>query len=173
MDKLYNNYYVEARLNDDIIYENQGDKDTVELLTKSRFNKKRYSKLSQQIFNDMMLLSGMVKKRNLKSKLIGTSNIILNNNDREKRIRLLRGSIMAGNDNQKLLEELAELTNQENVVQNKSVDDIYKDLKTLTPMLKTSQGDENVYNSVYNIIDYLRSNQHITRDQYNKFIKNI
>ena len=41
MDKLYNNYYVEARLNDQIIYENQGDKDTVLLLTKSRSNKKK------------------------------------------------------------------------------------------------------------------------------------
>ena len=53
MDKLYNNYYLEARLNDDIIYENQGDKDTIELLTKGRINKKKiYSKLSQDIFND-------------------------------------------------------------------------------------------------------------------------
>ena len=39
MDKLYNNYYVEARLNDNIIYENQGDKDTIELLSKGRINK--------------------------------------------------------------------------------------------------------------------------------------
>ena len=41
MDKLYNNYYVEAWYDNDIIYENQGDKDTVELLTKGRINKKR------------------------------------------------------------------------------------------------------------------------------------
>ena len=41
MDKLYNNYFVEARLNDDILYKNQGDKDTVELLTKGRINKKK------------------------------------------------------------------------------------------------------------------------------------
>ena len=65
MDKLFNNYYVEAWFNDDIIYENQGDKDTVELLTKARINKKKkYSKLSQQIVNDMITLSGMIKKRN-------------------------------------------------------------------------------------------------------------
>ena len=172
MDKLYNNYYVEARLNNDIIYENQGDKDTVELLTKGRINKKKkYSKLSQQIFNDMITLSGMIKKRNSKSKLIGSSNIIFNDKDLQKRMALLRGSIIAGNDNPKLLKELSELTNQENIVQNKSVNDLYNNLKTLTPMLKTSQGNANVYNNVYNIIDYLRTNRHITRDQYHKFIK--
>ena len=117
-----------------------------------------------------MVLSGMVKKRNGKSKLIGSSNIILNDKGLRKRISLLRGSIIAGNDNSKLLKELAQLTNQENVVQDKSVDDIYKDLKTLTPMLKASKGDENVYNRVHNIVDYLRSNRHISREQYNKFI---
>ena len=172
MDKLYNNYYVEAKLGDDIIYKNQGDKDTLELLTKSRINKKKkYSKISQQILNDMIILSGMVKNKNNKSRLLGESNIILNNEDRRKRIDLLRGSIIAGNDKEKMNNELKHLTNQENVIQNKSVDDLYKDLKTLTPMLKTSQGDENVYNYVYNIIDYLRTNRHITRDQYHKFIK--
>ena len=172
MDKLYNNYYVEAWLNDDIIYENQGDQDTVELLTKGRINKKKkYGKLSQQIFNDMITLSGMVKKRNGKNKLIGESNIILNDNDKKKRVALIRGSIMVGNDNPKLLKELSVLTNQENVTQNKSVDDLYKDLKSLTLMVKTSEGSENVHNHVYNIIDYLRTNKHISHEQYHKDIK--
>ena len=172
MDKLYNNYYVEAWFDNNIIYQNQGDKDTMQLLTKGRIDKrKKYSKLSQQIFNDMITLSGMVKKRNGKNKLIGQSNIILNENDRKKRIMLLRSSIIAGNDNKKMQNELARLTNQENVTQDKSIDDIYKDLKTLTPILKTSQGDENVYNHVYNIIDYIRSNKHISREQYHKYIK--
>ena len=172
MDKLFNNYYVEAWYGDNILYENQGDKNTVELLTKGRINKKKkYSKLSQQIFNDMMILSGMIKKRNGKNKLLGSSNIILNENDLQKRIALLRGSIIAGNDNMKLQQELAKLTNQENVTQNKSIDNLYNDLKTLTPLLKTSQGDENVHNQVYNIIDYLRTNRHISRDQYHKYIK--
>ena len=67
--------------------------------------------------------------------------------------------------------ELARLTNQENVTQNKTLDDLYKNLKVLTPMLKTSQADENVHNQIYNIIDYLRSNRHISRDQYHKYIK--
>ena len=173
MDLLYNNYYVQAWYNDDIIYENQGDKDTVELLTKGRINKhKKYSKLSQQILNDMITLSGMVKKRNGKNKLLdGSSNIILSNEDLKKRIQLLRGSILAGNDNQKLQNELSRLTNQENVTKNKSVDDLYQKLKTLTSMKKTSEYNENVHNQIYNIIDYLRSNRYITRDQYHKYIK--
>ena len=172
MDKLNNNYYVEAWYDDHVIYENQGDKDTYDLLTKGRINKKKkYSKLSQQIFNDMVILSGMVKKRNGKNKLLGTSNIILNENDLKKRIALLRGSVIAGNDNKKIQQELASLSSQKDVVQNKSIDDLYNDLKTLTPILKTSQGDENVHNQVYNIIDYLRTNRHISRDQYHKYIK--
>ena len=173
MDKLYNNYYVEAWYGDNILYENQGDKDTVELLSKSRINnKKKYTELSKQIFNDMMMLSGMVKKRNGKNKLLkGESNIILNDSDRKKRISLIRGSIIAGNDNKKLAKELSVLTNQENVTQNKSITDLYNDLKILTPILKTSEGDENVHNQVYNIIDYLRTNRHISRDQYHKYIK--
>ena len=172
MDKLFNNYYVEAWYDDRVIYENQGDKDTVELLTKGRINKKKkYSKISQQIFNDMVILSGMVKKRNGKNKLLGSSNIILNENDLKKRIALLRGSVIAGNDNKKIQQELASLSSQKDVVQNKSIDNLFTDLKTLTPILKTSQGDENVHNQVYNIIDYLRTNRHISRDQYHKYIK--
>ena len=173
MDKLYNNYYVEAWFDGSIIYENQGDFDTKELLVKGRINKKKkYSKLSQQIFNDMITLSGMIKKRNGKNKLlIGSSNIILNEDDRQKRIELLRGSIIAGNDNNKIYNELSKLTNQENVTQNKTVNDLYKTLKTLTPLIKTSKADVNTHNQVYNIIDYLRSNKYISRDQYHKYIK--
>ena len=172
MDKLFNNYYVEAWYNDSVVYENKGDKDTVELLTKGRINKKKkYSKLSKQIFNDMMTLSGMIKKRNGKNKLLGSSNIILNENDLKKRIALLRGSIIAGNDNKKLQQELSRLTNQENVTQDKTIDSLFNELKNMTPLLKTSQGDENAHNQVYNIIDYLRTNRHITRDQYHKYIK--
>ena len=172
MDKLFNNYYVEAWYDDRVIYENQGDKDTIELLTKGRINKKKkYSNLSKQIFNDMVTLSGIVKKRNGKNKLLGSSNIILNDNDRKKRISLIRGSIIAGNDNPKLLNELSVLTNQQNIIKDKSVDDVYKKLKTLTSILKTSKSDENVNNQVYNIIDYLRTNRHISRDQYHKYIK--
>ena len=165
-----NEMIVEAKLDDDILYTNKADHDTIDILTK-RFNpKKKYSKLSKQIFNDLNQLSGMVKKRNGKSKLIGSS-IILNEKDRQKRINLLRGSIIAGNHNQKLHNELSQLTNQDNVIQNKTVHDLYDNLKTLTPILKTRQGNEDVYNRVYNIIDYLRSNRHISKDQYHKYIK--
>ena len=61
MDKLINEMIIEARLGDDILYTNKGDRDTIDILTK-RFNpKKKYSKVSQQIFNDLNQLSGMVK----------------------------------------------------------------------------------------------------------------
>ena len=78
----------------------------------------KYSKLSKQSFNDLNLLSVMVKKRNGKRKLIGKS-IILNEKDRQKRINLLRASIIAENNNQTMHRELSELTNQEINTENK------------------------------------------------------
>ena len=113
----------------------------------------------------------MVKQRNGKTKLIGKS-IILNEKDRRKRINILRASIIAGNDNKKMHQELSELTNQE-INKDKKPEDLLQDLQSLTPILKTSIADENVKNRVYNIIDYLRSNQLISRSQYHKYIKKI
>ena len=114
----------------------------------------------------------MANKRNRKSKLIGNA-IILNDKDRDKRINSLRGSIMVGNDNKKIHEELKELTNQDTNTYNKIPNDLYTDLKNLTPILKTSNATQNVHNRVYNIIDYLRGNKYITREQFHKCIKSI
>ena len=113
----------------------------------------------------------MIKKRNGKTKLIGSSDIILNEKDQLKRVKLLRASVIAGNDNKKMNDELSHLTNQENIIQNKTVDDLYNNLKGLTKILKTSKASEDVHNRVYNIIDYLRSNRYIKRDQYHDYIK--
>ena len=99
MEKLLNELVIEATIDADIIYTNKADLDTIDILTKRYNPKKKYSKLSVQIFNDLNKLSGMVKKRNGKTKVINGSAIILNEKDRQKRINLLRGLIIAGNDN--------------------------------------------------------------------------
>ena len=62
----------------------------------------------------------MIKKRNMKSKLIGKGKIILNEKDRDKRINLIRSSLIAGNNNKQMLEELKQLTNQEINTDNKT-----------------------------------------------------
>ena len=84
MDKLLNEMIIEAAIDGDVIYRNKADRDTIDILTKRYNPKKRYSKLSVQIFNDLNKLSGMVKKLNGKSKLINGTAIILNEKDRQK-----------------------------------------------------------------------------------------
>ena len=114
----------------------------------------------------------MIKKRNGITKLIGNS-IISTPEDKQKRIELLRGSIIAGNDNEKIHDELKKLSNQEiNInTDNESVDDLYTDLENVTPILKASNATQDVHSRIYNIIDNLRTNRHISREQYHKYIK--
>ena len=173
MPKLLNEMIIEAKLsnNDDILYSNRCDKCTIDLLTKRYNPKKKYSQLAKNIFNDLNDLSGMVKKRNMKSKLIGKGKIILNENDKNQRVNLIRSSIIAGNDNKQMIQELKRLTNQEINTDNKTSLDLLNDLKNLTPILKTSNATTDVKNRIFNIIDYLRTNEFITKTQYHDYIK--
>ena len=173
MPKLLNEMIIEAKLsnNDDILYSNICDKSTIELLTKRYNPKRKYSQLAKNIFNDLNDLSGIVKKRNMKSKLIGKGKIILNEEDKNKRVNLIRSSLIAGNDNKQMIQELKQLTNQEINTEGKTSRDLINDLKNLTPMLKTSNASTEVKNRIFNIIDYLRTNEFITKTQYHDYIK--
>ena len=172
MPKLLNEMIIEAKLsnNDDILYCNKCDKCTIDLLTK-RFNPKtKYTQLAKNIFNDLNDLSGMVKKRNMKSKLIGQGKIILNEQDRQKRVNLIRSSIIAGNNNEQMIQELKQLTNQEINTEGKTPRDLILDLKNLTLILKTSNATTDLKNRIFNIIDYLRTNEFISKTQYHDYI---
>ena len=173
MPKLLNEMIIEAKLsnNDDILYSNRCDKCTIDLLTKRYNPKKKYSQLAKNIFNDLNDLSGMVKKRNMKSKLIGKGKIILNEQDKNKRVNLIRSSIIAGNDNKQMIQELKQLTNQEINTEGKTSRDLFNDLKNLTPLLKTSNATTELKNRIFNIIDYLRTNEFISKTQYHDYIK--
>ena len=173
MPKLLNEMIIEAKLsnNDDILYSNRCDKSTIELLNKRYNPKRKYSQLAKNIFNDLNDLSGIVKKRNMKSKLIGKGKIILNEEDKNKRVNLIRSSLIAGNDNKQMIQELKQLTNQEINTEGKTSRDLINDLKNLTPMLKTSNASTEVKNRIFNIIDYLRTNEFITKTQYHDYIK--
>ena len=61
MEKLLNEMIIVAAIDGNVIYRNRGDLDTINILTKRYNPKKKYSKLSIQIFNDLHKLSGMVK----------------------------------------------------------------------------------------------------------------
>ena len=173
MPKLLNEMIIEAKLsnNDDILYSNKCDKCTIDLLTKRYNPKTKYSQLAKNIFNDLNDLSGMVKKRNMKSKIIGQGKIILNENDREKRVNLIRSSIIAGNNSKEMVKELKRLTNQEINTDGKTPRDLIVDLKNLTPILKTSNATTDLKNRIFNIIDYLRTNEFISKTQYHDYIK--
>ena len=163
---------IEAKLTNcnDILYTNKCDNSTIDLLTK-RFNPKtKYTQLAKNIFNDLNVLSGIVKKRNMKSKLIGQVKIILSEDDKQKRINLLRSSIIAGNNNKKMAQELKQLTNQE-INTDKTPIDLINDLKILIPILKTSNATTDLNNRIFNIIDYLRTNEFISKTQYHDYIK--
>ena len=173
MPKLLNEMIIEAKLsnNDDILYSNRCDKCTIDLLTKRYNPKTKYSQLAKNIFNDLNDLSGMVKKRNMKSKLIGKGKIILNEHDRLKGVNLIRSSLIAGNNNKEMIQELGRLTNQQINTEGKTSRDLITDLKNLTPILKTSNATTDVKNRIFNIIDYLRTNEFITKTQYHDYIK--
>ena len=173
MPKLLNEMIIEAKLsnNDDILYTNKCDKCTIDLLTKGFNPKTKYSQLAKNIFNDLNDLSGMVKKRNMKSKIIGQGKIILNEDDRQKRANLIRSSIIAGNNNKDMVLELKRLTNQEVNTEGKTARDLTVDLKNLTPILKTSNATTDLKNRIFNIIDYLRTNEFISKTQYHDYIK--
>ena len=173
MPKLLNEMIIEAKLsnNNDILYTNKCDKCTIDLLTKRYNPKTKYSQLAKNIFNDLNDLSGMVKKRNMKSKMIGKGKIILNEEDRNKRVNLIRSSIIAGNNNNEMIQELKQLTNQEINTDGKTPRDLFNDLKNLTPILKTSNATTHLKNRIFNIIDYLRTNEFISKTQYHDYIK--
>ena len=174
MPKLLNEMIIEAKLsnnNGDILYSNRCDKCTIDLLTKRYNPKRKYSQLAKNIFNDLNDLSGMIKKRNMKSKLIGKGKIILNEEDKNKRVNLIRSSIIAGNDNKQMIQELKQLTNQEINTEGKTSRDLINDLKNLTPLLKTTNASTELKNRIFNIIDYLRTNEFITKTQYHDYIK--
>ena len=173
MPKLLNEMIIEAKLsnNNDILYSNRCDKCTIDLLSKRYNPKRKYSQLAKNIFNDLNDLSGMVKKRNMKSKLIGKGKIILNEEDKNKRVNLIRSSIIAGNDNKQMIQELKQLTNQEINTEGKTSRDLINDLKNLTPLLKTTNASTELKNRIFNIIDYLRTNEFISKTQYHDYIK--
>ena len=167
-NKLINDYILEVMMNNEIIYKTRADKATVDILTKRFDNSKKYTKKAIKIFNDLNTITNMKRKKgNKMNKFIGNS-IILNEDDKIDRLNLLHSALMAGN-NSKLIYDEIEKINGTSIDENKNVDDLYNELKQLTPMI--SSGSQNVINSIYNIIDYLRKNNEISKEQYHKYIQ--
>ena len=112
--KLKNEMKLNVRRGGKIIYQADADKSLVDLLTK-RFNpKKSYSMNAVKIFNDLNLLANRPKHPSSgKSKLIGSGVVYYNNpNELAERMKILVGSIAAGNNSKVLKNDLSMINDE-------------------------------------------------------------
>ena len=112
--KLKNEMKLNVRRGGKIIYQADADKSLIDLLTK-RFNpRSRYSMNAVKIFNDLNLLANLPKHPSSgKSKLIGSGVVYYNNpNELAERMKILVGSIAAGNNSKVLKNDLSMINDE-------------------------------------------------------------
>lgn len=93
------------------VYDKMVDFDTIDLLTKRFNSKKKYSNLSQRVFNEFNDLSEIpIHKTSKKFSKLG-SGVVFYNNPRDlfARLELLGGEINAGNNSAKVKNEFSEI----------------------------------------------------------------
>ena len=66
---------------------------------------------------------------------IGKS-IILNEDDEIDRLNVLQSALLAGNNSKQIYDEIEKI-NGTSIDENKNVDELYNELKQLTPMIST------------------------------------
>ena len=110
--KLLNEMKLNVRRGGKIIYQADADKSLVDLLTK-RFNpKKSYSINAVKIFNDLNLLANLPKHPSYrKSQFIG-SGLVFYNNELVERMKVLVGSMAAGNNSPVLKNDLSMINDE-------------------------------------------------------------
>ena len=114
LPKLFNEMKVFAYRGGKLMYQSDADKSLVNLLTK-RFNPKtKYSINAVRIFNDLNTLANMPKhKSSGKSRMIGSSVSYYNNaNELVDRMKILIGSIAAGNNSPVLKNDLSQIIDE-------------------------------------------------------------
>ena len=112
--KLKNEMKLNVRRGGKIVYQADADKSLVDLLTK-RFNPKRtYSLNAVKIFNDLNLLANLPRHPSSgKSKLIGSGVVYYNDpNELAERMKILVGSIAAGNNSPVIRNDLAMINDE-------------------------------------------------------------
>ena len=94
-----------------LVYQSGADKSLINLLTK-RFNPKtKYSINAVRIFNDLNTLANMPRHRSSgKSRMVGSSVTYYNNpNELVDRMKILIGSVTAGNNSPVLRNDLSQI----------------------------------------------------------------
>ena len=112
--KLKNEMKLNVRRGGKIVYQADVDKSLVDLLTKKFNPKKSYSLNAVKIFNDLNLLANLPKHPSSgKSKLIGSGVVYYNNpNELEERMKILVGSMAAGNNSPVLKNDLSMINDE-------------------------------------------------------------
>ena len=114
--KLMKNQKLDVYHGGKIIYQANADKSPIDLLTKRYNPKTKYSMNAVKIFNDLNMLGNLPPhKSSGKSRLIRTgSGMFYYNNPSQlvDRVRVLRGSITAGNNNPVLKNDLSQIIDE-------------------------------------------------------------
>ena len=115
---IFQNLFNEMKLNvfrgGKLVYQSDVDRSLVNLLTK-RFNPKtKYSMNAVKSFNDLNTLANMPKHRSSgKSRMVGSSVTYYNNaNELADRIKILLGSIAAGNNSPVIKNDLSQINDE-------------------------------------------------------------
>ena len=112
--KLFNEMKLNVFRGGKLLYSADADKSLINLLTK-RFNPKtKYSINAVKIFNDLNTLSNMPKHRSSgKSRMVGSSVTYYNNaNDLVDRMKILIGSVVAGNNSPVIRNDLSQINDE-------------------------------------------------------------
>ena len=112
--RLFNEMKLKVFRGGELIYEADADKSLINLLTKRYNPKTKYSINAVRIFNDLNTLSNMPKHRSSgESRMVGSSVTYYNNaNDLVDRIKVLIGSIVAGNNSPLLKNDLSQINDE-------------------------------------------------------------
>ena len=114
LPKLLNEMKLNAYRGGKLVYQTDADKSLINLLTK-RFNPKiKYSMNAVRIFNDLNSLSNMPKHRSSgKSRMVGSNVTNYNNaNELADRMKILVGSMAAGNNSPVLRNDLSQINDE-------------------------------------------------------------
>ena len=112
--RLFNEMKLNVFRGGKLLYSADADKSLINLLTK-RFNPKtKYSINAVRIFNDLNTLSNMPKHRSSgKSRMVGSSVTYYNNaNDLADRMKILIGSVAAGNNSPVIRNDLSQINDE-------------------------------------------------------------
>ena len=114
LPKLFNEMKLNVFRGGKLVYQSDADKSLINLLTK-RFNPKtKYSMNAVRIFNDLNTLANMPKHRSSgKSRMVGSSVTYYNNaNELADRMKILIGSIAAGNNSPVIRNDLSQINDE-------------------------------------------------------------